>query len=135
MKAIYVVDTAMSSLVNTTTKNNAQLNYLTGEQNQSVKKLNIITGLKPWDSPGRPTTSKTSTSSSGTASYDAIDLKKKWDKKKPERKLPQEFFNKVVYLFKCIAYVFHRVSVGNTNKSFTACTECITGNNRNLLVL
>ena len=57
----YVLDTAMSSLVNTTTKNNAQLNYLTGEQNSSVKKLNIITGLKPWDSPGRPTTSKTST--------------------------------------------------------------------------
>ena len=57
----YTVDTAMSSIVKSTTKNNETINYLTGENNSSVKKMNIITGLKPWDNPGRPTTPKTST--------------------------------------------------------------------------
>ncbi len=54
-------DTAMSDLVISTTANNAKINYLEGEHNSNVEKINIITGLKPWDSNGRPTTKKTST--------------------------------------------------------------------------
>ncbi len=57
----YTVDTAMSSLIKSTTKNDANITYLTGEHNSSVDKLNIITGLKPWNNPGRPTTLKVST--------------------------------------------------------------------------
>ena len=57
----YVQDTAMSSIVKSTTKNDATINYLTGDNNSSVSKLNIVTGLKPYNNPGRPTTLKTST--------------------------------------------------------------------------
>ena len=57
----YTVDMAMSDVVLSTTANNAKINYLTGSHNQSVSKLNMVTGLKPWGNEGRPATKKTST--------------------------------------------------------------------------
>lgn len=57
----YTKDTALSDLVISTTKNNETINYLQGDSNSNVKKMNIITGLLPWDATGRTQIKKKST--------------------------------------------------------------------------
>lgn len=57
----YNQDASLSDLVISTTKNNETINYLEGEHNSNVKKMNIITGLLPWDATGRTLIKKKST--------------------------------------------------------------------------
>lgn len=72
----YTQDTALEDLVVSTTKNNEKINYLTGSQNKNVNKVNIETGLIPWDGTGRTKINKTSTDfitvhDTGDANHDA----------------------------------------------------------------
>lgn len=72
----YNQDTALESLVLSTTKNNETINYLEGTNNSNVNKLNIVTGLLPWDATGRTLINKKSTNfitihDTGDASHSA----------------------------------------------------------------
>lgn len=74
----YTRDTALSDLVISTTTNNETINYLQGESNSNVQKMNIITGLLPWDATGRTQIKKKSTQfitihDTGDASQSAAD--------------------------------------------------------------
>lgn len=57
----YNQDAALSDLVVSTTANNSKVNYLTEGHNSNVGKSNIVTGLIPWNNPGRTQIMKEST--------------------------------------------------------------------------
>lgn len=57
----YIQDTSLNSLVVSTTTDNETITYLEGEHNKNVNKMNIITGLLPWNATGRTQIIKKST--------------------------------------------------------------------------
>lgn len=57
----YTQDTALEDLVLSTTKNNETINYLTGANNPNKERLNIVSGILPWDAMGRTQIKKKST--------------------------------------------------------------------------
>lgn len=59
----YVQDLALEDLVVSTGQNNTNIQYLSGEHNSNVKRLNVTTGLIPWNNTGRTQIKKTTTES------------------------------------------------------------------------
>lgn len=57
----YTQDAALSDLVYSTTQNNTKYNYLSGSHNTNVKKLNIVSGILPWNATGRTLIDQTTT--------------------------------------------------------------------------